>query len=246
MAKNISRKFFSISIFLFTALICFYLFLHSSFFSVESIYVTGSEKVTEKEIINLAGISLGTNIFKINDRLCMKAIEIHPLIKSAEMVRHLPREIEIQVAEREIWALIPYEDVVLCIDEEGVCIDKLAHSSFLNYPVITLEKIPGYVTLGQTVQSEGIPMIREIWDALPSESREEISDFYFSDKTREVIIYTEQGTEVRFGGLERLPEKVELFSGILQIEKDLQEKGREVLEYVDLRFEGQPVVKTSG
>ncbi len=244
MAKDLSSRFFSISILIFVALLCFYLFLHSSFFNVEGISVTGVKKVTESEIMELSGLSPGINIFEINDHLCAKLIEIHPLVKSAKIVRHLPRQIEIQVVEREIWALIPYGDVIICIDREGVCIDKLNYFSFFNYPVITLENMPEHVNLGQPVQAEGIEMIRKLWEALSENSRMKISDFHYNDRNKEIIAYTEEGTEVRFGNLERLEEKAGFFSEILQIEKNLQKKGTEVLEYVDLRFEGQPVIKT--
>jgi len=246
MNMQISRKFFSISILLLTGLICSYLFLHSSFFNVQKIYISGLKIVSESEVINLSGLSPGCNIFEINEQLAAKAVEIHPMIKSAKIIRHLPGDIEIEVKEREVWAIVPYKDVFLCIDEEGICIDRLKYFSVLNYPVITIDSMPERVNLGQAVEPEGISEIKKVWDALSTENKEEVSDFHYINKSREIVIYTKRGTEIRFGSTERLDEKVSIFNQIFQIEKDFQEEGAEVLEYIDLRFKGQPVVKTRG
>ena len=59
-----------------------------------------------------------------------------------------------------------------------------------------------------------------------------------------MIIYTVKGTEIRFGNADRFQEKVGQISQTFAIEADFAENGMEALEYIDLRFKGQPVVKT--
>lgn len=240
---KISRKLISFITLLFTGLICSYLFLHSSFFNVEKIRFSGLKIVSESELISLSGLSPGGNIFRANEKLYEKAIEIHPMVKEAKLIRHLPREIEIQVTEREVWALVPYNGELLCIDEEGVCLDRLKTFSLLNYPVITIDKMPERINLGQAVEPQGIKSIKEIWDAVPEKNRGEISDFHYINKTKEIVIYTNKGTEVLFGDTARFDDKIMVFNQISEMEKRFEEEGT-VLEYIDLRFSGQPVVKT--
>lgn len=86
-------------------------------------------------------------------------------------------------------------------------------------------------------------MIRAIWDMLTPEIHSQISDYHYLNSSEEVILYTIKGTEVRFGNLERLEEKTNLMQAVFQVETDIEKKGTEVLEYVDLRFKGQPVIK---
>lgn len=227
-------------------LVCIYLFLHSSFFKVEKIYVTGNKEVSEKEILDIADIAPGINIFEVNNRLCSKAVELHPMIKKAQVIRHLPRDIEIRVQERTIWAVMPYYDVILCIDDEGVCIDRRPNFPAGDYPIITMEKMPPKVNLGQAVEPEGIKMIYEIWHSLPPEVKEGLSDFHYVNSKKEIIIYTTLGTEIKFGSTDRREEKVKLMEQVLKLEEEFNNKGTEVIEYVDLRFKGQPVIKTKG
>ncbi|MDD2585283.1 MAG: FtsQ-type POTRA domain-containing protein [Syntrophomonadaceae bacterium] len=241
-----SRKFFSYSMLIFIILVCSYLFLHSSFFNVDKLYVTGLEKVSREEITSLSGLCKGVNIFEINSNLCSRSIEIHPMIKSAKIVRHLPRKIEVQVVERNVWAVIPYHNSFLCVDEDGICIDKLSSFPAADCPVvITMDALPGRVNLGQAVQAAGVKMAKKVWDALSVKSRPQVSDIHFINKTEEIVIYTTNGTEVKFGSDERLADKATFVDQVIEIENDMDKKGIDVLQYVDLRFRGQPVVKTA-
>jgi cell division protein FtsQ len=244
MSQGKSHKIFGIFVFILLILICAYLFLHSSFFAVDKIYVSGSNNVSESEIIKISGLSPGMNIFTINEKLCSQAVAIHPLIKSSTLVRHLPRQVEIQVKERKIWALVPYQGALLCVDNEGICIDKLSHFSMVNYPVITMDKIPEHINLGQAVNDNGIKLAWQIWNGLDENERKEISQFHYQNKSGEVLIYSQGCTEFRWGNAERLEEKTAFFKQMLEIENDMQAKGNNDLVYVDLRFKGQPVVKT--
>lgn len=234
---------FRISILLLLILVSFYLFFHSSFFSIDSISVSGLEQVSEEEILALSGLTTACNIFKINDEISARSIQIHPMIKKAEIKRHYPRKLEIVVEERKTWAILPYNDIFLCIDKDGVCIDKVNNILIYNYPIITLDKVPERVNLGQAVNSKGIKMLRTVWEALSDIDRANISEYHYSSE-KSITIYTMKGIEVRFGDLDRKDEKVMMFAQISEIEKDMEEKGQEVLEYVDIRFKGQPVFKT--
>ncbi len=225
-------------------MISVFLFLHSSFFNIEKISITGLETVTEDEVLALSGLSTGINIFELDKELLGKAIKIHPMVKNTTITRHLPGEIEVEVEERQIWALVPYDDLVLCIDDEGFCIDKKRNFFMEKYLIITMDNLPERINLGQLVEAEGINAIKSVWDEMDAKAREQISNFHYISGDKEILIYTREGTEVRFGKAERIQEKVNFLGQIFEIEKDLQEEGTDALEYVDMRFKGQPVVKT--
>ena len=196
MSQGKSHKIFAIFVFILLILICAYLFLHSSFFAIDKIYVTGSNNVSKDEIIKISGLSQGMNIFSINEKLCSQAVAIHPLIKSSIIVRHLPRQVEIQVRERKIWALVPYQGALLCVDNEGICIDKLSHFSLVDYPVITMDEMPDHVNLGQAVNETGVKLAMQIWTKLDSKERKEISQFHYQNNSGEILIYTRGSTEL--------------------------------------------------
>ncbi len=243
MTKHRSRRFFMISILFFISLICVFLFLYSSFFYIDSITVNGIEKVSESEVLKLSEIKKGTNIFKLDNRLCARAIEVHPIIKSAQVTRHLPREIQISIVEREMWAVMPYNDVFLVLDPEGICIDKMVNFPAGNYCLITMDNCPEQVNLGHAVVSPGIEMVRKVYEVIPEEDLQNISEFHYDSIKEEIIIYTLKGTEIKFGNLDRMEEKTELIGQVFSMEIDLEENGTGILEYIDLRFTGQPVLK---
>lgn len=233
----------SISILVLVVLVSIYLFMHSAFFNVDKIYVTGYKTVTANEVTALAGIKTGTNIFEINQDICSGAVKIHPIIKQATIVRHYPRTIEIHVAERKMWSVIPYPDGYICIDDQGVCLDRVKSIDITKYPIVTLDKIPDRIILGQPVNSTAVKMVKKAYDALGENTRQ-ISEFHYLDAEKGIIIYTTAGTEVKFGNLDRLDEKAKFFPQIFKLEQDLQTTEHEVLQYVDLRYKGEPVIKT--
>lgn len=243
--KSTPRKFFRTSIFLLLIMICVYFFLHSSFFQVDTITVTGNSVVSQQEIISMSGIIEGINLFTANEKLVSRAVELHPMVKQAQLVRHLPRTLEIQVTERTMWAVVPVTGEFLIVDGEGFCINKSLLLPSIELPVITVDPVPQQIILGQAVEPQGIALIRQIWDGLSEEERGKFSDFHYTVSSGELVMYTVEGTEIRFGTDERLDEKIAAIDQVLDLEEDFQEAGKESLIYVDIRYRGQPVVKTT-
>lgn len=244
MEKKSANKIFVIALLLLLVLICIYLFLHSSIFAISTVKVSDNQTVTRDEILAMAGVSPGTNIFQLDQELTQRSVKIHPMVKDAQIIRHLPSTIEIKIKERQSWAVIPYNDLFLLIDNEGVCIDKLNQLPNQNMPIITMDKVALRVNLGQVVAPEAVYMIRKVWQALNNGDRQNISQFHYISKEKSLLIYTLSGTEIRFGKLDRLEEKATHFREAIEIEANFEKEGKDVLDYVDLRFKGQPVVKT--
>lgn len=219
--------------------------MHSSFFYVDRIDVNGIVRLNEMEVLQLCGLKTGINIFEVDNKSVARAIQAHPLVKQAVVVRHLPRQLEIKVQERQVFALIPCKDNFLAVDEEGVCIDKLTSLSGNDYRIITVDMLPEQVNFGMVVNSAAVEMVKAVWDALPEASRQEISDYHYIDSQKELLLYTNQGTEIKFGNLERLKEKTQFLEQVLGIENDYAASGADALQYVDLRFDSEPVVKTT-
>lgn len=243
--KSTSRRFFSAAIFLLLIILCIYFFLHSSFFQVDTIKVTGNSTIPQQDIIDLAGIETGIKLFEANENLVSKAVELHPMVKEAQLVRHLPRTLEIKVTERVMWAVIPAINEFLIIDSEGVCINKSLQFPSTEVPLITIEPVPQQIILGQAVEPGGMDLIRKVWEGLSDGERQQVSDFHFAVASQQLTIYTLQGTEIKFGIDERLEEKLSTLSQVFQLERDFIDTGQDDLIYVDMRYKGQPVVKTT-
>jgi len=232
------------TVFLLVSLLSIFLFVHSSFFYIDKITVQGADKLGAEEVIRLSGLQTGMNIISVDGQQISRALKVHPMVEDVRVNRHWPRHIEIQVSERQAWALIPCQGGFLCVDREGIVIDKLNTFSPDQYCIITMDKQPEQLVLGQAVDPEAITAIRQVWEAIPTANRGDISDYHWVNETKEVILYTNHGTEILFGDLERLSDKVQSLIQIINIEKDFEKEGKSPLNYVDLRFKGPPVVKT--
>jgi cell division protein FtsQ len=221
-----------------------YFLMRSSLFRVTRLEVHGNDRVSTAEVIALSGLVPGINSLQFDADACAKAIETNPLIKKAVVGRRWIKTVVIQITERQTWAIIPYGDMFLCLDESGIYFDKLNHLPRNDCPIITMDYMPENITLGQAINTPAIDMIRQVWQALPASQQTMISEFHYQNQDNTLKIYTVKGTEVRFGNLESLDEKIKSFTQVFQIENDLEQQGKEVLDYVDIRFTGEPVLKT--
>ena len=221
-----------------------YFLMRSSLFRVTRIEVFGNERVSTEEVIALSGLIPGINSLQFDAHACAQAIETHPVIKQAVVQRHWIKTVAIQITERQIWAIMPYRDMFLYLDESGICFEKANNPPLKDCPIITMDYMPEEIILGQAINNTATDMIHQVWQALPANQQSIISEFHYQNQDNTLKIYTTKGTEVRFGDLERLEEKTKLFTQVIQMETDFEQKGQEVLEYVDIRFKGEPVLKT--
>jgi len=238
--KSIIKRAMSFSLFLFLLLILAFVVVHSPLFNVKEVTVTGNKVVLAGEIKALSGIILDTNIFEIDPGRAARAVEIHPLIKKAKVIRHLPNRIGIEVEERKPWALVLAGEEFWVIDDCGVCIDRAESIISSTGPVITLEEVPKEIRIGQQFDPEAIQSVRSIVKGLTDIQMTQISEFHCG-KDNQVRIYTIRGTEIRFGDTQRLAEKIKMIDQVLEMEQEL--RPGQALAYVDLRFKGQPVVR---
>ncbi|MEQ8236216.1 MAG: FtsQ-type POTRA domain-containing protein [Syntrophomonadaceae bacterium] len=226
------------------ALFSVHFILYNPFFGVTRIDVTGNARVSSDDIAARSGIIVGMNIFRIDTEASSQAMEAHPIIRQAVILRHWDRTVTLKVTERQIWAVIPWGDTFLCIDEEGICFENTNDLPPGDYPIITIEKLSEPISLGQCPNSSATSLIKQIWSTLTPEQRKNISEFHWAQQSSSLNIYTVRGTEIRFGDMERLEEKLKSFDQIMEIEADMEAGGKEVLEYVDIRFKGEPIIKT--
>lgn len=223
--------------------VCAYIFFGTDVFNIKHIEVVGNSKVSAAAVTRLSGIQLGEGIFAVNCRQAEQLVQTQPMVKAAEISRHFPSTITIKITERQPWAMVPAAGGALVIDDEGVYIEQLNYISESGLPLITLEQIEEPLTLGQFINRPAIEMIKTYWNKMLPGVRAQISEFHFVDADASIIVYTLKGTEVRLGNLDRVDEKVQFMTRILQMEEEFGLKGTADLFYVDMRFQGTPVLK---
>lgn len=237
--RKVRRKPILMVVLVLTTAVAFYLFIHSSLFTIKSVFTRGNRVVSSQEIKKLAGIRPGTNIFDFDSRAAARAVLIIPRVKTAEIKRHLPSTVEIKVQERKPWALLVGKGYFALMDDEGVCLESRTSLDMSAWPLITLDNAPPRFRPGQRLDPRSIKALRLIIDRVPAELAKSISEYHCSSDGQ-LTIYTLDGVEVRVGRPERLHEKMQYFIEAMKL--DREDGPGNSLASIDLRFEGQPIV----
>jgi cell division protein FtsQ len=216
-----------------------YSFIHSDFFAVASIKVSGTKLVSQTEIVALSGLAKGENIFKIDPDEAEKKIGMHAMVASTKVEKRMPRAIEIIVEEKVPVALIPIAGGLLQIDGEGFVLRKENQLSKESLPIITGLNLPETFSIGEKINSENLTMGLKMVSQMDEAAKKEIAEINVSDPQR-LRAFTIQGAEIRLGNADGFQEK---FSKFLQVMKEEQKLDRlDNIEYIDVSFSGRPVV----
>ncbi|HWH77350.1 MAG TPA: FtsQ-type POTRA domain-containing protein, partial [Candidatus Binatus sp.] len=80
--------------------------VENRYFSVREIQVRGGEKISGNEIVTIAGLRQGMNIWKIDPAEIETKIAKHPWVRRVLVHREFPRRITIDVEERAPRAIV--------------------------------------------------------------------------------------------------------------------------------------------
>lgn len=119
----------------------------SPLFNIKKITVVGNDKITTNEIISLSQINIEENTYKTNMKKAKSKILENPYIKSVEIKRKLPSNVEILVEERKTTFMIEYGNSYVYINNQGyileVSSEKLEVPILQGAETITEDFIPG-------------------------------------------------------------------------------------------------------
>jgi cell division protein FtsQ len=110
--------------------------VESRYFSVREIQVRGGEKVSGNEIVTIAGLSKGMNIWKVDPAGIERKIAKHPWVRRVLVHREFPRRITIDVEERTPRAIVALRKLYY-VDTDGVIFTEVQAGDKMNYPLLT-------------------------------------------------------------------------------------------------------------
>lgn len=96
------------------------------FFHIQTITVEGSGIYSDEEIIEVAGVEIGRNLFLCDAGKAEKRLEVQlPYIENAAVVKKLPTGINIKIEEAVIAGQVAFEGNFILIREKGKVLDIL-------------------------------------------------------------------------------------------------------------------------
>lgn len=134
----------------------------SDFFQVSEIEITGNLHVTQKQILDFAGIDVQTNLLAMKVGVMKEKLEAHGWIEQVRIKRDWPNRVILSVRERTPVALVSLEDGLYFLDRKCVCFARALPPENIDFPVISGHGLEGLgVNENQEQQVDEV-----LWEAL--------------------------------------------------------------------------------
>ncbi|NMB27533.1 MAG: FtsQ-type POTRA domain-containing protein [Tissierellia bacterium] len=194
-----------------------YLFIFkTSFFNIKNIKVMGNHKMDYDKIVKASMCIQGENIFKINKRLGEESLNRLPYIKQSKIKRKLPKEIVIEIEEREEIAIIPYIGSFVYIDEEGYILSIEEKGGKVKLPqIFGLDLIDLEVGENLFKQLEDDNVVDFILLSKQAKLLSLMKYINFSDSNN-TMIELNNGVKVAFGTIDNVKYKLSFLFNILE------------------------------
>ena len=207
-------------------------------FLLKEVKIEGTRFIAEEELRSSIQVDSTKTIFSTDLKAISTQVRKHPLVKNVKVSRRLPSSIIVEIFEKEPLALL-YESSLLAVDETGTILPDIKLEMLHDFPIITKLELPEkYI--------EPTPEISLILNFLKFTKTHyftiysEISEISYSQKTG-IYFYLMEGTIPVYVGDTDFNHKSTKLLNILNYFN--RENNLSNIEYFDLRFEGQIVVK---
>lgn len=210
--------------------------------AVREIKTEGNRIVPSSEILNLAAIPKNQRLFDVDLNQARKRVQANQFIRTVSVNRDVPDRISITVDERVPVAAIP-GDRMLYIDADGVILPPARSEYIFDLPVLT-----GAIPLSECVPGKRVTsdVLREALQIVVTTQK--LSDDFYRlvsevhiDPAHSIELFTsESGVPVLFGRGD-VPAKLVKLEAFWK--EFVSQRGAGELQYIDLRFEDQVVVR---
>lgn len=241
-AESSSKKILLVALILGIAGLIVWTNVWKSNLTVSKVTVEGNRIVETNEILQLANVKKGSPMYDLDLAAIQRDVVSNFFLKDAIVERDLPSTIRITVAERSPIILVNRNEI-LYLDEDGVVLPHSISKETFDLPI--LSGIPTGVPLkaGSTIVNPDVQEALKILTAAKVVSKEMynlISEVHLRSGGDIVLYAAEWGVPIIVGHGEVASKMVRLE----QFWNDVvQERGSQNLQYVDLRFDDQIVVR---
>ena len=209
---------------------------------VKKILVSGNRVVETNEILQLSHVKPGAKIYDLDLMVIQRDIESHYFLREVVVERDLPSTLKISVVERTPVAVINVPDLPY-LDADGVVLPHSISREIFDLPMVSNLPADLKISVGKTLQN---PDITEALNILSTAKMVNKELYYLISEIRlrdggDVVLYTaEGGIPVLFGRGDSPDKLVRLETFWNEV---VRERGTAALQYIDLRFEDQIVVR---
>ncbi len=213
-------------------------FKSSPYLEVKTIKIKGAKSVTNDEIINMAAIGSGKNIFDVDIDRVGRIIEAHPYVKSVRVFKDYPDAIRVEIKERVPSAFVSLGKLYV-MDSEGTIMKSLTQTDDLDLPVVTgLDSEGGLIS--EAALKRELLMVMDSLKRSDVLTMDEISEIHMDSVYGAYLYRLADGLKIGMGrGL--FDRKLSNFGRVMEVRGgDLNH-----VEYVELDDDGEVLLRFS-
>jgi len=217
------------------------LLLAAPFLTVDNLVVSGTDQLSEGEVLALVAGLRGENILAVDLEAYQRRLVASPWLRDGILRRILPSTVEVLVTERNPTAVARFADLLYLVDERGAVIDQHGpRFARFDLPIIDGLGAPDVVPVVDPARMALAARLLEQLGAHP-EVLGAISQIDVTDPYNAVVLLNDDPALLHLGGdrfLERLQSYAELAPALRARIADI--------DYVDLRFGHRVYVRPVG
>jgi hypothetical protein len=206
---------------------------------VERIDIRGNRILTEKELVALANVPIGTPLYDVDLLEIRSRVRVNSYVADGVVAHDLPATIKITIRERKPVAVLGGSEPFY-VSAEGYVLPPVNSKEVFDLPVITGMEQPQSIKAGMKIASENFDVAVEILSeaaVLDGDLYHLISEVNIGSLEPTVYV-SEQGIPIFFRKDSIRTQLVYLLSFWNQY---VRQQGPECVRSIDLRFEGQVV-----
>lgn len=202
----------------------------SPIFVLKTVNIQGNRFVQDEDIIRIAGIRLGENLFQLQTDEIKRTLTKDLRIEQAVVQRSFPSQLDISISERVPLAIIKCDYGYLELGKGGIVLD--AHRTLRDMPVPMISGV-GVADLfvGDVVDDEQVGRVLRFLDAAGENTVKSLSEVAITNPD-DVTLYA-GSVQIRLGALSGLDNKVDVTKSVIS---ELQQT-KHPIAYVDARFD---------
>ena len=138
----------------------------SLFFKADQIFVTGTSRYSQQQVLQASGIRQGGNLFLLNKHQAAAAITDQlPYVESVRIRRQLPNALRIEITECTHPLALEQDGALWLLNGNGKLIDKLQPGQGESCPLVT-----GLTLTSPQLGQLAVPENQDKWNLLHSSS----------------------------------------------------------------------------
>lgn len=171
------------------ALIC----LHLRIFDITEIEITGTNRVTEKEVLKRSGLRKNESTIFFRERDISEEIKKCPWIAEVTIKRHIPHKVTLHVTEAApSWLVVGEDGEVLYMSSKGEILGKADFEYGLDFPLLVGDGISDQDLLEKALEIRRLAMNSDLLNL------DEISEVHL-DTVYGISVFTTDKRRIDFG-----------------------------------------------